>query len=54
MADFPGLVSRDFPPCTKMIPGFAALSSLLIISKHHDNIRRLLTRTEPRFHWRKG
>src|SRR5580698_3132332 len=34
------------------LAGFAALSSLLIISKHHDNIRRLLAHNEPRFQWR--
>jgi acyl phosphate:glycerol-3-phosphate acyltransferase len=28
---------------------FMSLSSLLIIGKHHANIRRLVTRTEPRF-----
>jgi glycerol-3-phosphate acyltransferase PlsY len=28
-------------------------ASLLIVVKHHDNIRRLLNATEPRFHWRK-
>ena len=29
--------------------GFLALASLLIIAKHHENIRRLLAHTEPRF-----
>ncbi len=44
-----------FEPLKRMpLAGFAALSSLLIISKHHDNIRRLLARTEPRFQWRNG
>jgi acyl phosphate:glycerol-3-phosphate acyltransferase len=36
------------------LAGFAAVSSLLIIAKHHGNIRRLLAHTEPRFQWRKG
>jgi acyl phosphate:glycerol-3-phosphate acyltransferase len=29
-------------------------SSLLILAKHHANIRRLLAHTEPRFHWSRG
>jgi len=33
---------------------FLALASLLIIAKHHANIRRLLNHTEPRFHWSRG
>jgi glycerol-3-phosphate acyltransferase PlsY len=40
----------------KRVPlaGFAALSSLLIISRHRDNLRRLFAHSEPRFQWRKG
>jgi glycerol-3-phosphate acyltransferase PlsY len=34
--------------------GVMAIASALIIAKHHQNIRRLLAGTEPRFHWRKG
>ncbi len=34
--------------------GFMAIASLLIIAKHHQNIRRLLAGTEPRFQWRRG
>jgi acyl phosphate:glycerol-3-phosphate acyltransferase len=32
---------------------FLTASSLLIISRHHENIRRLWAHTEPRFQWRK-
>jgi glycerol-3-phosphate acyltransferase PlsY len=54
VALFPILV-RVFEPVKGLsLAAFAALSSLLIISKHHDNIRRLLAHTEPRFQWRKG
>jgi len=32
-------------------PAFLALASLLIIAKHHENIRRLFAHTESRFQW---
>jgi acyl phosphate:glycerol-3-phosphate acyltransferase len=41
----------DTPP--QMLALLAA-SSLLIIAKHHGNIRRLLAHTEPRFRWSRG
>jgi glycerol-3-phosphate acyltransferase PlsY len=34
--------------------GFMAIASLLIVARHHQNIRRLLAGTEPRFQWSRG
>jgi glycerol-3-phosphate acyltransferase PlsY len=31
-----------------------AIAAALIVAKHHQNIRRLLAGTEPRFRWRSG
>jgi glycerol-3-phosphate acyltransferase PlsY len=34
--------------------GLMAIATLLIIARHHQNIRRLLAGTESRFQWRRG
>jgi glycerol-3-phosphate acyltransferase PlsY len=38
---------------TSRVLPFIAASSLMIIAKHHENIRRLLDHTESRFQWRR-
>lgn len=43
------MLHRDAPMTLVLL----AASSLLIIAKHQENIRRLLAGTEPRFHWRR-
>ncbi|MFZ0802932.1 MAG: glycerol-3-phosphate 1-O-acyltransferase PlsY [Terriglobales bacterium] len=48
---FPVLVWLLDPDKRVPLAGFAAISSVLIISKHHENIRRLLAHGEPRFQW---
>lgn len=39
---------------TPLMLGFMSAASLLIIGKHHQNLRRLLSGTEPRFQLRRG
>jgi glycerol-3-phosphate acyltransferase PlsY len=39
---------------TPLALGFMAAASLMIIFKHHDNIRRLLAGTEHRLQLRRG
>lgn len=51
---FPLLVWLLEPEKGLPMAGFAAVASLLIVCKHHENIRRLLAHTEPRFQWSKG
>jgi acyl phosphate:glycerol-3-phosphate acyltransferase len=46
-------ILNPYPDAPQMLM-FLAAASLLIIAKHHANIRRLLAHTEPRFHWRRG
>jgi glycerol-3-phosphate acyltransferase PlsY len=50
---FPVLLWLVDPDKRVPVAGFAAASSLLIISQHRQNIRRLLAHSEPRFQWRK-
>lgn len=53
VASFPFLVWVLEPGNRMPMAGFAAMSSLLIIGRHHDNIRRLLAHTETRLEWSK-
>jgi acyl phosphate:glycerol-3-phosphate acyltransferase len=53
VALFPLLVWGLHPVTPQMLALLVA-SSILIVAKHHENIRRLLGHTEPRFQWRQG
>jgi glycerol-3-phosphate acyltransferase PlsY len=53
VALFPLLVWALHPVTPQMLALLVA-SSILIVAKHDENIRRLLGQTEPRFHWRQG
>jgi acyl phosphate:glycerol-3-phosphate acyltransferase len=39
---------------TRLMLVSMTLASVLIVARHHQNIRRLLVGTEPRFQWRRG
>ena len=55
VALFPLQVWASHPyPDVPWLLACIVVSSLLIVAKHHQNIRRLLTHTEPRFQWRRG
>jgi len=44
----------DRRSATPSMIALVSAASLLIVAKHHENIRRLLTGTESRFQWRRG
>jgi glycerol-3-phosphate acyltransferase PlsY len=44
---------HDYGAAPQML-GLMTLASALIVAKHRQNIRRLLSGTEPRFQWRRG
>jgi len=44
---------HDYGEATQVL-ALMAIASVLIIARHHQNIRRLVAGTEPRFQWRRG
>lgn len=55
VASFPLIVWLRHPAAeTMQMLIFIGFSCLFIVIKHHENIRRLLSHTEPRFEWRRG
>ena len=53
VALFPLLASILEPDMNWQTIGVTAAASLIIIVRHHENIRRLLNHTESRFQWRR-
>lgn len=44
---------HDYGASSQML-ALMAVASIFIVAKHHQNMRRLLAGTEPRFQWRRG
>ncbi len=53
VALFPFLAWILEPDRASGVLPFIVPACVLIVAKHHENIRRLLTHTESRFHWRR-
>jgi acyl phosphate:glycerol-3-phosphate acyltransferase len=53
VALFPLLAWILEPERISQVLPFIAAACVLIVAKHHENIHRLLARTEPRFQWRR-
>lgn len=53
VALFPVIVALSGQASWSPMLGLISASSLLIVAKHHENIRRLLHQTEPRFQGRR-
>ena len=54
VALFPLLAWILEPGINLRMVGVMAVASLMIIARHHENIRRLLNHTESRFQWRRA